>query len=106
MKRMKIINTKLLKQYVGKTALVRIDLNIDASTDEGLFRLKSVLPTLSLLIKNDIRVVILSHKGRPKGTEKKLSLKPFAEIFEDALGVGVEFVQSLDFDVITKKLET
>ncbi|TSC51890.1 MAG: phosphoglycerate kinase [Parcubacteria group bacterium LiPW_41] len=103
---MKIINAKLLKPYVGKTALVRIDLNIDASTDEGLFRLQSVLPTLSLLIKNNIRVVILSHKGRPTKVEKKLSLKPFTEIFEDALGVGVEFVSSLDFDVITKKLET
>ena len=103
---MKIINAKLVKPFVGKTALVRIDLNIDASTDEGLFRLQSVLPTLSLLIKNNIRIIILSHKGRPKKVEKKLSLKPFAEIFEDALGVGVEFVPSLDFDVITKKLET
>jgi len=69
---MKIINAKLVKPYIGKTALVRIDLNIDASTDEGLFRLQSVLPTLSLLIKNNVRIVILSHKGRPTKVEKKL----------------------------------
>ncbi|RJQ29099.1 phosphoglycerate kinase [Candidatus Parcubacteria bacterium] len=103
---MKIINAKLLKSYVGKTALVRIDLNIDEKTDEGLFRLQSVLPTLSLLIKNNVRIILVSHKGRPTKTEKKLSLKPFAEIFEDALGTSIDFIPSLEFDVITKKLET
>jgi len=106
MKRMKIINAKLLKPFVGNTALVRIDLNIDSSTNEGLFRLKSVLPTLELLIKQNIRVILVSHKGRPDGkVVKKLSLKPFAEIFEDALGTQVDFISSLDLDTIKEKLD-
>jgi phosphoglycerate kinase len=103
---MNVINAKLLKPYVGKTALVRIDLNIDPKSDEGLFRLQSVLPTLNLLIKNNVRVVIISHKGRPTGVQKKLSLKPFVEIFEDALGVEVAFAPKLEIESIQKILTT
>lgn len=102
---MKIISAKLLKPYVGKTALVRIDLNIDPKTNEGLYRLSAVLPTLELLIKQRVRVVLVSHRGRPDGkVVKKFSLKPFAEILEDALGTPVEFISSLELDAIKKKL--
>lgn len=92
------------KKYKGKTALLRIDLNIvDGDADKSL-RIKGIIPTVKLLLKNKIRVVILSHRGRPtlvKGEKlnvknKKLSLKPLAMIFEKKLKVRVNFIGDLE----------
>ncbi|MFA6008128.1 MAG: phosphoglycerate kinase, partial [Candidatus Shapirobacteria bacterium] len=87
---MKIIDFKTAKKYAGKTALLRIDLNIDPKLD--LFRLDSILPTINLLLKNKIKVVLLSHRGRPEKPDKENSLDVFAPILAKRLKMPVDFI--------------
>ncbi len=81
------VNKKMLR---GKTALLRADLNVDSR--KFSFRLEAVLPTIHLLLKNKVRVVILSHHGRPRGYEKNLSLRPFVSVLEKELRQKVGFL--------------
>lgn len=103
----KFLNEGIAKKYTGKICILRIDLNIDAKSEEGLFRLRSVLPTIKLLRKHKMRIVLVSHKGRPdpKHIDKKLSLKPFAAIIEKEAREHVVFVPSLDFAKINDAVE-
>lgn len=89
-RKMKIIDSKTAKKYAGRTALVRIDLNINSKSD--LFRLEAILPTINLLLKNKVRVVLLSHRGRPEKPDKENSLAGFASIISKRLRMPVDFI--------------
>ncbi len=68
---------KQLKNLKGKTALVRVDFNI-ASAEDSLRLVKS-LPTIKYLKKQGAKVVLISHRGQPKGkVVPDLSLKSIA----------------------------
>lgn len=58
---------------VGKIVLVRVDFNVPIKngTIEDLTRLETVIPTLLALRDKQARVILLSHRGRPKGKENK-----------------------------------
>lgn len=87
--------SKEIKNLKGKTALVRIDLNIGETKNLKKHpRIKGAIQTIKFLRANDCRVVLLSHRGRIKTeTDKKnLSLKPFAKVFSDILDTQVDFV--------------
>ncbi|MFA6407841.1 MAG: phosphoglycerate kinase [Candidatus Paceibacterota bacterium] len=88
------LNDSIAKKYAGKTALLRIDLNIVPGKDS--FRLEAVIPTIKLLLKHKVRVVLLSHRGRPganKGGDKKeFSLLAFAPIIAEHLKVPFDFI--------------
>jgi phosphoglycerate kinase len=87
---MKIIDSKTAKKYAGKTALVRIDLNIDPKLD--LFRLGAILPTVNLLLKNKVKVVLLSHRGRPQKPDKENSLAIFSKLISKFINEPVDFI--------------
>jgi phosphoglycerate kinase len=64
-------------------------------------RIRAALPTLSALIEGGASLALVSHLGRPKGTEAKLSLAPVAKrlaeitkrevrLLDDSVGQGVE----------------
>ncbi len=108
---MKFLSKIDLRKYKNSTALVRVDLNIEncekSDNKKKIFithpRIKAILPTIKLLLKNDLKVVILSHKGRPtknhsnkqqaiKRDRKILSLKPFAGVLQKELKQEVVFV--------------
>ena len=104
----KFLNESTAKKYKNKICVLRIDLNVDTKTDEGLFRLHSVLPTIALLRKHNVRIVIVSHKGRPthSAEDKKLSLKPFTKIIEKEIGELVAFIQTFNFEEIRETIES
>ncbi|MDP3052361.1 MAG: phosphoglycerate kinase [bacterium] len=105
---MKYLRQLKLSQLKNKTCLLRVDLNIE-SPGKDAFRLQAILPTIKFLIKNGAKVVILSHRGRPKinlksspcgrsrearqiSSLKNFSLKPFAGILSQLLGKPVRFI--------------
>jgi len=95
---MKYISQLKLKEFAGKICLLRVDLNIEPNERiKNHLRLKSIIPTINLLIKNNIKVVILSHRGRPQKIDKKLSLKPFSLIISNELKEKVEFFPTFQF---------
>src|SRR3954471_24742377 len=85
----------------GTTVLLRLDFNT-----EDDWRMQAVLPTIKFLLKNDCKIVIASHKGRPDGFEKKLSLAQNAAHLTRLLGARaiaggrVQFVRDFQFKKI------
>ena len=76
----------------GKRVLVRCDFNVPlkdgAITNDK--RIVASLPTIEYLIKNDARVILCSHLGRPKGDNNaEFSLKPVAKRLGELLGKEV-----------------
>ena len=78
-----------------KKVLLRLDLNVPLNhgkiTDST--RIDKIIPTLKFLIKQNSKIIILSHVGRPKGkVVNKLSLKPICENLESKLSQNVKLI--------------
>ncbi len=83
------------KDLRGRTCLLRLDFNTD-----DLWRVETSLPTIKFLTKYCRALVILSHKGRPEGVEKRLSLRSQAGNLSKLLKRLVVFVPHFRFEEI------
>jgi phosphoglycerate kinase len=75
-----------------KRVLIRVDFNVpldenSAITDDA--RIKAALPTIQHAISKGGKVILMSHLGRPKKADKKLSLIPVARRLSELLGTSV-----------------
>ena len=78
-----------------KKVLLRVDLNVPLSNGEitDTTRIDKVLPTINFLLKNEAKIIILSHVGRPKGkVVEGLSLKPICENLKVKLSQNIKFI--------------
>ena len=77
----------------NKRVLVRADFNIFLDTGrktEDDFRIRAVLPTINYLLKNQAKIVLMSHLGRPEGKiVENLRLNRAREILTKYLDVSV-----------------
>ena len=76
------------KNLNNKKILLRLDLNVplDNGKITDTTRIEKILPTLRFLIKQNSKIIILSHVGRPKGKiVNELSLKPICEDLSNKL---------------------
>ena len=79
----------------GRTVLVRADYNVPLTkkgTISDDLRIRASLPTLKYLLEQNCKIVIMSHLGRPKGWDMKLSLEVVAKHLAELLGRKVQFV--------------
>ena len=60
-------------------------MRLDFNTEDD-WRMKAALPTIKFLLRYADKIVVLGHKGRPNGYDKKLSLKKDAEQLKRLLG--------------------
>lgn len=96
---------KDLKDLKGKRVLLRCDFNVPLDNFGDILddtRITAELPTISYLVKQGAKVIIVSHLGRPKGYDKFLSLFPIA------VYLMKEFPNKVKFsgDVIGKSVES
>jgi phosphoglycerate kinase len=78
-----------------KKVLLRLDLNVpmDNGKITDTTRIDKIIPTISFLLENNAKVIILSHVGRPKGRIiNKLSLKPICKNLENKLKESVKLI--------------
>ena len=78
-----------------KIILLRLDLNVPL--DNGIItdttRIDKIIPTLKFLIKQNSKIIILSHVGRPKGkVVNELTLKPICEDLSNKLNKNVKLI--------------
>jgi phosphoglycerate kinase len=74
----------------GKRVLVRADLNVPVKDGKvtDATRIERLAPTIEALLAKSAAVVVMSHFGRPKGPDPKLSLRPVLPALRAALGGG------------------
>ena len=83
----------------GKRVFVRVDFNVpqDESgkiTDDT--RIRAALPTINYLVKQNARVILCSHLGRPKGVfNEKYSLAPIAERLSELMNMPVKMAKDV-----------
>jgi len=78
-----------------KKVLLRLDLNVPLNNRKitDTTRIDKILPTINFLLKNNAKVIILSHVGRPKGKiVNELSLKPICESLKNKLNLDIRFI--------------
>lgn len=85
-------------ELMGKKVVIRLDYNVpikDGIITDNSKIVKSI-PTLNHLIKNNCRIVILSHLGRVKSEEDKAknTLKPVAKELANLLQKQVKFIDA------------
>ena len=78
----------------GKRVLVRVDFNVPMK--DGAIandtRIRASIPTIRYLAENGAKVIIASHRGRPKGERNaEFTLRPCAERLSELLRMPVEF---------------
>ncbi len=78
-----------------KKVLLRLDLNVPLENGKitDTTRIDKILPTINFLLKNNTKIIILSHVGRPKGkVVNKLSLKPICEDLKKKLDINIKLI--------------
>lgn len=82
----------------NKKVFIRADFNVPVENGkvEDHIRLQSALPTIQYALENQAKVIIGSHRGRPKENKKKeFSLEPFGYYLGKHLNCEVIFVEDI-----------
>ena len=84
------------KNLNKKKVLLRLDLNVPLKngsiTDET--RINKIIPIIDFLIKEQSKIIIISHVGRPKGKViTDLSLKPICDNIEKKINRRIRLVK-------------
>lgn len=89
----------------SKRVLVRVDFNVPLDEQNQITddrRITEALPTINYLLKNNAKVILMSHMGRPKGKfNEKYSLKPVVERLKTLVTAKVTLAE----DVIGPKVK-
>jgi phosphoglycerate kinase len=88
------MNTLKTISFNNERALVRVDFNVpidDRGHVTDATRIVSALPTINHILDDGGSCVLMSHLGRPKGKDPKLSLSNIISTLESHLGKAVIF---------------
>ncbi len=81
--------------FSGKKALIRVDFNVpfvDGQVGDDT-RIQAALPSIKKILADGGSVILMSHLGRPKGKDAKLTLAPVAKHLDVLIENDVLFVQ-------------
>ena len=84
------------KNLNKKKVLLRLDLNVPLKNGSIIdeTRINKIIPIIDFLIKEQSKIIIISHVGRPKGTViTDLSLKPICENIEKKINRKIRLVK-------------
>ncbi len=93
----------------GKRVFIRVDFNVPVAngvvSDDN--RIVSALPTIKYALENGAKVILASHRGRPKGEgfEEKYSMKPVYLRLKSEFGENVFYSEKVIGEDVVKKTE-
>ncbi|MFZ5376234.1 MAG: phosphoglycerate kinase [Patescibacteria group bacterium] len=93
----------------AKTVLLRTDYNVPLKKGAKQWqvadaqRIERSLETIGFLLKNQAKIVVISHLGRPSGREERFSLFPVVDELEKMIGKSVVFLDDM-FDADTHEI--
>ena len=120
---MKLLRSLRSGKISGKVCFLRIDLNVAFEDKKDMYRLDAVLPTIKFLLSRGVKIILVSHRGRPSSlrgvsnfvrqpadriskASLKFSLKPFAKIISNKIKRNVKFLPNFDFNKIRWEILT
>jgi phosphoglycerate kinase len=83
--------------FRNECAVIRVDFNVPLNGNMEVTdttRIEAAKPTIDYILSEGGKCVLISHLGRPKGAEPKLSLSNIIETVSQILGVPVYFSES------------
>ncbi len=91
---------KDLGDIKGKTALVRVDINVPLDENKNVTddtRIQAIVPTVKYLKDKGAKIVLMAHLGRPKGERNmEFSLAPVAKYMSKVFGEEIVFIPSVE----------
>ena len=82
--------------FSGKRVIVRVDFNVPLDDNFNITddtRMRAAMPTLQKVLKDNGKLIIMSHLGRPKkNPDPKFSVRPLLKHLEELIGKPVIFV--------------
>jgi len=82
----------------NKRVMIRVDYNVPYDKEMTITddtRIRATVPTIEYCLKNECKIILISHLGRPKGQVRpNLSLKPVSECLSRILNRHIEFVDT------------
>ena len=82
------------QNFKNQRVIIRVDFNVplnEALEVTDRTRIEAAKPTIEYILEQGGSCVLLSHLGRPKGNDPKLSLSHIVETVADVLGRPVKF---------------
>lgn len=83
--------------FKNECAIIRVDFNVPLNDNMEVTdttRIEAAKPTIDYILSEGGKCVLISHLGRPKGPEPKLSLSNIIETVSQILGLPVYFSES------------
>jgi phosphoglycerate kinase len=89
----------------GQTVLVRV--NYDLPQNLSPDRILDSKDTITQLLKQENKVVLMTHWGRPSGVDEKLSITKIINTINATLGLEVEFINQFEngFESLVSKIQ-
>ena len=91
---------KDLGDIQGKTALIRVDVNVPLDADKNVTddtRIQAIVPTVKYLKDKGAKIVLMAHLGRPKGEKNmEFTLAPVAKYMSKVFGEEIMFIPSVE----------
>ncbi len=91
---------KDLGDIKGKTALVRVDVNVPLDENKNVTddtRIQAIVPTVNYLKDKGAKIVLMAHLGRPKGEKNpEFTLEPVAKYMSKVFGEEIMFIPSVE----------
>ncbi|MFQ3341711.1 MAG: phosphoglycerate kinase [Flavobacteriaceae bacterium] len=82
------------QNFQNQRAIIRVDFNVPLNNSQEVTdrtRIEAAKPTIEYIISQGGSCVLLSHLGRPKGNDPKLSLSHIVEAVAEVFGLPVVF---------------
>ena len=83
-----------IANFSNKKVLIRVDFNVPLDENNRVTdhtRIKAAKPTIDKVLAEGGSCVLMTHLGRPKGVDDKLSLRHIVSEIQKVLGVDVQF---------------